>query len=184
MTFGREHFGLVNFKDKHVSQCVLHPQQYKLAFVSLSLGSVKYLGLLAMSKILKTHPRSVQAHKDLVLQCLDDKDESIRLRALDLLYGMVRVGISREEHSVCLVWQVGQSRKPTLNSVQLSSNDEMQHCLHTRTRGSCNKRRVGRDSTQVTVGNENHILKVNIPYTMNVNLMLFFSSRRVCFVLG
>ena len=51
---------------------------------------VKYLGLLAMSKILKTHPKSVQSHKDLILQCLDDKDESIRLRALDLLYGMVR----------------------------------------------------------------------------------------------
>ena len=50
---------------------------------------VKYLGLLAMSKILKTHPKSVQSHKDLILQCLDDKDESIRLRALDLLYGMV-----------------------------------------------------------------------------------------------
>ncbi|XP_018586895.2 AP-3 complex subunit delta-1-like isoform X2 [Scleropages formosus] len=51
--------------------------------------NLKYLGLLAMSKILKTHPKSVQSHKDLVLQCLDDKDESIRLRALDLLYGMV-----------------------------------------------------------------------------------------------
>lgn len=50
---------------------------------------VKYLGLLAMSKILKTHPKSVQSHKDLILQCLDDKDESIRLRSLDLLYGMV-----------------------------------------------------------------------------------------------
>ncbi|ESN98976.1 hypothetical protein HELRODRAFT_107104 [Helobdella robusta] len=51
--------------------------------------NLKYLGLMAMSKILKTHPKSVQAHKDLILQCLDDKDESIRLRALDLLYGMV-----------------------------------------------------------------------------------------------
>ncbi|GAB1606310.1 AP-3 complex subunit delta-1-like isoform X1 [Argonauta hians] len=51
--------------------------------------NLKYLGLLAMSKILATHPKSVQAHKDLILQCLDDKDESIRLRALDLLYGMV-----------------------------------------------------------------------------------------------
>ncbi|KAK6617430.1 hypothetical protein RUM43_014439 [Polyplax serrata] len=51
--------------------------------------NLKYLGLLAMSKILITHPKSVQAHKDLILQCLDDKDESIRLRALDLLYGMV-----------------------------------------------------------------------------------------------
>ncbi|KAJ8305493.1 hypothetical protein KUTeg_016038 [Tegillarca granosa] len=36
-----------------------------------------------------SHPKSVQSHKDLILQCLDDKDESIRLRALDLLYGMV-----------------------------------------------------------------------------------------------
>lgn len=51
--------------------------------------NLKYLGLLAMSKILKTHPKSVQSHKDLILACLEDKDESIRLRALDLLYGMV-----------------------------------------------------------------------------------------------
>uniref|UniRef100_I3J1Y1 AP-3 complex subunit delta-1 n=1 Tax=Oreochromis niloticus TaxID=8128 RepID=I3J1Y1_ORENI len=57
--------------------------------VCLRISVVKYLGLLAMSKILKTHPKSVQSHKDLILQCLDDKDESIRLRALDLLYGMV-----------------------------------------------------------------------------------------------
>uniref|UniRef100_A0A2C9KBU6 AP-3 complex subunit delta domain-containing protein n=1 Tax=Biomphalaria glabrata TaxID=6526 RepID=A0A2C9KBU6_BIOGL len=51
--------------------------------------NLKYLGLLAMSRILATHPKSVQGHKDLILQCLDDRDESIRLRALDLLYGMV-----------------------------------------------------------------------------------------------
>ena len=53
-----------------------------------------------MSKILRTHPKSVQAHKDLILQCLDDKDESIRLRALDLLYGMVSVHTMH--HSVCM----------------------------------------------------------------------------------
>ena len=51
--------------------------------------NLKYLGLLAMGKILKTNPKSVQGHKDLIMQCLDDTDESIRLRALDLLYGMV-----------------------------------------------------------------------------------------------
>uniref|UniRef100_A0A6Q2WP77 AP-3 complex subunit delta-1 n=1 Tax=Esox lucius TaxID=8010 RepID=A0A6Q2WP77_ESOLU len=56
---------------------------------SIQVTWLVYLGLLAMSKILKTHPKSVQSHKDLILQCLDDKDESIRLRALDLLYGMV-----------------------------------------------------------------------------------------------
>ena len=53
------------------------------------LYPVKYLGLLAMGRILGPHPKAVQPHKDLVLACLDDKDESIRIRALDLLYGMV-----------------------------------------------------------------------------------------------
>jgi AP-3 complex subunit delta-1 len=42
-----------------------------------------------MSKILQTNPKCVQVHKDLIMQCIDDKDESIRLRALNLLYGMV-----------------------------------------------------------------------------------------------
>ncbi|VDN14840.1 unnamed protein product [Dibothriocephalus latus] len=42
-----------------------------------------------MNKIIKHHPRSVQTHNDLILNCLEDKDESIRLRALDLLHGMV-----------------------------------------------------------------------------------------------
>ncbi|CAI5787943.1 Hypothetical predicted protein [Podarcis lilfordi] len=41
-----------------------------------------------MSKIPKTHPKSVQSHKDLILQCLDHKDESICLRASDLLYSV------------------------------------------------------------------------------------------------
>ncbi|RMX51650.1 hypothetical protein pdam_00021484 [Pocillopora damicornis] len=51
--------------------------------------NLKYLGLLAMSKILTVNAKAVQVHKDIVLQCLDDKDESIRLRALDLIVGMV-----------------------------------------------------------------------------------------------
>ena len=51
--------------------------------------NLKYLGLLAMSKILKTNPKSVSGHKDLIMACLDDADDSIRLRALDLLSGMV-----------------------------------------------------------------------------------------------
>ena len=48
--------------------------------LSILFQNLKYLGLLAMSKILKTHPKSVQGHKDLILRCLDDPDESIRLR--------------------------------------------------------------------------------------------------------
>lgn len=39
-----------------------------------------------MGKILQTHPKAVQAHKDIVLRCLDDKDESIRLRFIFLFF--------------------------------------------------------------------------------------------------
>lgn len=58
-------------------------------FIEDSDQNLKYLGLLAMKKMLQIHSKSVRAHQDIVLGCLEDKDESIRLRALDLLYGMV-----------------------------------------------------------------------------------------------
>jgi AP-3 complex subunit delta-1 len=51
--------------------------------------TVKYLGLIALNNIMKINPKAVAEHRDLVLNCLDDDDVSIRLRALDLLEGMV-----------------------------------------------------------------------------------------------
>ncbi|VDM80382.1 unnamed protein product, partial [Strongylus vulgaris] len=44
-----------------------------------------------MGKILQTHPKAVQAHKDIVLRCLDDKDESIRLRYISVLVELTKV---------------------------------------------------------------------------------------------
>jgi AP-3 complex subunit delta-1 len=38
---------------------------------------------------MKIHPKAVAEHRDLVVNCLDDEDITIRLRALDLLEGMV-----------------------------------------------------------------------------------------------
>ena len=51
--------------------------------------NLKYLGLQAMSQVLKIAPKAVLPHRDLIVECLEDRDESIRLRALDLLAGMV-----------------------------------------------------------------------------------------------
>ncbi|KAI8373125.1 adaptin N terminal region-domain-containing protein [Radiomyces spectabilis] len=51
--------------------------------------NLKYVGLLAMGKLLLTHPRLVAEHKDIILECIDDDDMSIRIRALDLVVGMV-----------------------------------------------------------------------------------------------
>jgi AP-3 complex subunit delta-1 len=50
---------------------------------------VKYLGLLALSRVLKDFPKLVAEHNDIILRCIDDPDISIRMRALDLLAGMV-----------------------------------------------------------------------------------------------
>lgn len=58
-------------------------------FIEDSDQNLKYLGLLAMKKILEIDEKSVRANQDIILSCLEDKDESIRLRALDLLSGMV-----------------------------------------------------------------------------------------------
>ncbi|CAO3646218.1 unnamed protein product [Cunninghamella blakesleeana] len=51
--------------------------------------NLKYVGLLAMGKLLLTHPKLVAEQKDIILECIDDEDISIRLRALDLVVGMV-----------------------------------------------------------------------------------------------
>jgi AP-3 complex subunit delta-1 len=40
--------------------------------------------------MMQKEPRVVSEYKDVVLQCLKDEDVSIRMRALDLLNGMVR----------------------------------------------------------------------------------------------
>jgi AP-3 complex subunit delta-1 len=50
---------------------------------------VKYVALLAFQKIVTSHPHLVSLHQDVILECIDDADISIRMRALDLAAGMV-----------------------------------------------------------------------------------------------
>lgn len=50
---------------------------------------VRYIALVALSKILPTHPHLVSKHSKIILNCIDDEDMSIRSRALDLVEGMV-----------------------------------------------------------------------------------------------
>ncbi|KAK9762593.1 AP-3 complex subunit delta [Basidiobolus ranarum] len=50
--------------------------------------NLKYVGLLAMGKLLSIYPKAVVEHRDLILNCVEDSDISIRLRALDLIVGM------------------------------------------------------------------------------------------------
>jgi AP-3 complex subunit delta-1 len=45
--------------------------------------------LLAFEKIVRSHPYLVSQQQDVILECIDDPDISIRMRALDLVVGMV-----------------------------------------------------------------------------------------------
>lgn len=50
---------------------------------------VKYVALLAFNKIVLTHPWLVAQQEDVILECIDSADISIRIKALDLVQGMV-----------------------------------------------------------------------------------------------
>lgn len=53
--------------------------------------AVKYVALLAFDKIVRSHPYLVSQQQDVILECIDDPDISIRMRALDLVVGMVNI---------------------------------------------------------------------------------------------
>ncbi|KAF2185128.1 Adaptor protein complex AP-3 delta subunit [Zopfia rhizophila CBS 207.26] len=52
-------------------------------------ANLKYVALLAFDKIVRSHPHLVSLHQDVILECIDDADISIRMCALDLVVGMV-----------------------------------------------------------------------------------------------
>ncbi|GAB7343938.1 hypothetical protein MBLNU457_1888t1 [Dothideomycetes sp. NU457] len=54
--------------------------------------NLKYVALLALARIVDSHPQLVGRHADVILECIDDPDISIRTRALDLIVGMVDSG--------------------------------------------------------------------------------------------
>ncbi|KAK3048134.1 AP-3 complex subunit delta [Extremus antarcticus] len=51
--------------------------------------NLRYVALLAFAKITTSHADLVSQHQDVILECIDDADISIRTRALDLVVGMV-----------------------------------------------------------------------------------------------
>lgn len=51
--------------------------------------NLKYLGLMGLCNLLKSSPRSVVEHRDIILSCLNDDDITIRTKALELLAGIV-----------------------------------------------------------------------------------------------
>ena len=51
--------------------------------------NLKYLGLKGMSNVMKNNPALLSSSKDIIIDCLGDEDVTIRMRALDLVGGLV-----------------------------------------------------------------------------------------------
>ncbi|RLO05786.1 hypothetical protein DYB28_004869, partial [Aphanomyces astaci] len=49
----------------------------------------RYLGLVGLSNLMHSHPHVISDHQHVILECLSVEDTTIRLRALELLVGMV-----------------------------------------------------------------------------------------------
>lgn len=54
-------------------------------FMDDSDQNLKYLGLLSMRRLIQAHPQIAIDHRDNILDCLDDEDIGIRMRALELV---------------------------------------------------------------------------------------------------
>lgn len=82
---------------------------------------VKYIALLAMAKIVPTHPELVAEHQDMILSSVDDQDVSIRMRALDLLSAMVRIlYYSTQLHVNCELVHSGQQKQSAAYSATIT----------------------------------------------------------------
>lgn len=101
--------------------------------------TVKYVALLALNRIVATHPILVSMHQDVIMDCLDDADVSIRLQALELAAGIVtadtihmvvdrlleqlRFGSSGETHDP---EQVAPHPTPEISEEQTTSSDAVE----------------------------------------------------------
>lgn len=96
-----------------------------------SIVTVKYIALLAMVKIVPSHPHLVAEYQDMILASVDDQDISIRMRALDLVSAMVSyrryLYPAPNDESFIL----GQQRQSSINSpTDLVTFSQLRYILH------------------------------------------------------
>jgi len=81
-------------------------------------ANLKYVALLAFNKIVTTHPWLVAQQEDVILECIDSTDISIRVNALDLVQGMVN-----NDNLVSIVSRLMRQLKSSLTDQLNESQD-------------------------------------------------------------
>ena len=57
-------------------------------FIQSDNHNLKYLGVTGLASIVRDHPKYAAEHQMAVIDCLEDNDDTMRRRTLDLLYRM------------------------------------------------------------------------------------------------
>jgi AP-3 complex subunit delta-1 len=73
---------------KNATEVIAICSDYLRGFIEDSDQNLKYLGLVGLCNLMRSSPRSVVDHRDLILGCLNDDDVTIRTKALELLAGI------------------------------------------------------------------------------------------------
>ena len=98
---------------------------------------MKYVALLAFNKIVVTHPWLVAQQEDVILECIDSSDITIRIQALDLVQGMVTADnlvsiVSRLMKQLKLSMPVSDNLQSgaASNAQSFDSDDEAQEAIN------------------------------------------------------
>ncbi|VVT43800.1 uncharacterized protein SAPINGB_P000152 [Magnusiomyces paraingens] len=86
-------------------------------FLETSDQNLKFVALLALSKIIKIHPQFVFSNEDTILSCVDDPDITIRQRALDMVSGVVN-----EDNISEIVYKLKSQLTPGMSSIGLGKD--------------------------------------------------------------
>ncbi len=89
---------------------------------------MRYIALVALVKIAPTHPHLISTHHDTILNCVDDPDLSIRMRALDLVEVMVSVREAIRDQARLLITVDACARRPTDKTCKRSSDGSRRIC--------------------------------------------------------
>lgn len=90
-----------------ISTRTVRPSFFKYKFMA-NTSLVKYVALLAFSRIVVSYPHLVLTHQDVIMDCLEDADISIRLQSLELAARMV----TKESLEFVVGRLIGQLEEP------------------------------------------------------------------------
>jgi AP-4 complex subunit epsilon-1 len=71
-----------------IPQLIEAAADYVAKFLTSNNSNFKYLGVTALSKIVKISPKYAQEHQAIVIACLEHSDDTIRRKTLSLLFAM------------------------------------------------------------------------------------------------